>query len=588
MASTGVAVGILTLAADELATYEPELAIRIMLRICRSESDKTFLRVLSRTRVASLSDAATETLSRICMDVIEHSLPRLLAPHEVRGEVTSIDRLRVAIEVLSRLVLRVKPELAVDAFDLGLKCYGTKGAVEHLLLARPIGNLLERSWTALPGDIRYRRVFDLLTAPIPGLDGFVSVTECSDPGSLVERGDLPKDGTLEYTARCSEIVSFLLRGLRSTSTQTRGLAIIRLLPLAMSGSLRDDQVLEVANVLWRDSDPVLSNSAGSGAPLDWVLMLLPELTVGQAERSFRRKWLTPLTVSEDDPTGYAQRMLSQLGPAFASQEARERLLPLTEEEGGHVSGQLLRFASSFLGTSVTFELGVNTRYMNTVIGAITIPGAVAEELFMVAEMILGTERSQEHDPIPFLDDPIEEARIAIGFALIPGLVKAVPDRADTMVMWLGSGLASGEAVRIYNAMLATRTWALASKELEVPHAPDSLIREVGAIVASRRKDALAEALLCATLIFEGGIQAHRDAIATFALHGLSYLAEEMQYTRHLQDDDVPTIRLLCVQLASKMAKSGFRDNTIVLRWMDIGRGDPFPEVRNVVLPSEEG
>ena len=92
--------------------------------------------------------------------------------------------------------------------------------------------------------------------------------------------------------------------------------------------------------------------------------------------------------------------------------------------------------------------------------------------------------------------------------------------------------------------------------------------------------------LCATLIFDQGIQDHRDAITTFVLHGLSYLAEEMQYTRYLQDDDVPTVRLLCVQLASHMARSGFADNAIVMKWLDIGRNDPFPEVRNVVLLAE--
>ena len=299
---TGVAKGILALAADELAAYAPELAIRIVLRICGYEGDKTFLRVLSRTRIASLSDDATETLARICIGVIDHTLPRVLTTEERSGGVSYVERLRVALEVLSRLILRVKPELVVDAFDLGLKCYRTKGILEHHWLAGPIGNLLRRSWEALPRDLRAVHVFDLLTAPIPGLDDFSASTECVDPGSLVRHRDLPKGGTTEYPAHFSEVVNFLLRGLRSTSTTARNIATIRLLPLVVLGRVRDDQVLEIANVLWSDSDPVLSDSAGPRSPLDWVFMLLPEISPGQAERSFRQKWLTPQNAGEDDPS----------------------------------------------------------------------------------------------------------------------------------------------------------------------------------------------------------------------------------------------------------------------------------------------
>ncbi len=584
----GAAAGILTLAADELATYVPELAIRIILRIGRDESDKTFRRVFSRTRIASLSDDATETLARICISVVDHALPRLRTPDETIGGISSVERLRVALEGLSRLILRVNPELVVEALALGLKCYRAKGVAEDHLLAGPLSNLLKRSWEALPRELRGAHVFDLLTAPILGLDGFSAVSECDDPGSLVTHGDLPGDGTTEYMARCSEVIGLLMRALRSSNIATRNVATLRLLPVVVSGSVGDDDALEIASVLWRDSDPVLSNSSGPGAPFDWVFMLLPEMSPGQAERSFRRKWLAPQPIGEDEQSGHAQRMLAQLGPAIATLESRERLLPLTDEESEFVAGQLVRFVESFFGSSVTISSRVNISYLNIVIGAITIPRPIAAELFRVTETVLGIESIQRRDPMQSFVDPFYDLRIAIGFALIPGLVRTLPDRIDTMVMWLSAGLASSEEVRVNNAMLATRTWALIPENVAPLRAPDSLIREVGAIIASRRKDALGEALLCAALIFERGIKSHQDAIATFVLHGLGYLVEEVEYTRDLDDDDLPTVRLLCVQLASHMAKSGFGDNAVVVKWMVIGRNDPFPEVRNVVLFHQRG
>ena len=234
------------------------------------------------------------------------------------------------------------------------------------------------------------------------------------------------DGMSEYAARSSEVVSFLLRGLRSTNATARGFATIATSCLSsLSGSVRDDEALEIANILWGDSDPVLNNSTGPGSPFDWVFMLLPEVSPGQAERSFRRKWLKAQSISEDGLSGHAQRMLSQLGPAIASLESREHLLPLTEEEAEHVSGQLLRFVNSFWGSSVTLGSGINIRYMTTVIGAITIPGPIADELFRVAETMLGTESIQRRNPMQPLVDPIYNVRTAISFSLIPGLVRAL-------------------------------------------------------------------------------------------------------------------------------------------------------------------
>lgn len=49
-------------------------------------------------------------------------------------------------------------------------------------------------------------------------------------------------------------------------------------------------------------------------------------------------------------------------------------------------------------------------------------------------------------------------------------------------------------------------------------------------------------------------RSRKDTITTIVLHGLCYLAEEVEYTRYLSDDGVPTVRILWVQLVSQMAK----------------------------------
>ena len=116
--------------------------------------------------------------------------------------------------------------------------------------------------------------------------------------------------------------------------------------------------------------------------------------------------------------------------------------------------------------------------------------------------------------------------------------------------------------------------------------PDGLVREVGVIISSRRRVGLVDSLSFTEWVFEEGQQEHRDAISSLVVHGLSALAEEMQYERHQEDHEVPTIRLFCVRLASSMANHGFEDHPVI-EWMEIGKEDPFPEVRSAVATSEK-
>ena len=51
-------------------------------------------------------------------------------------------------------------------------------------------------------------------------------------------------------------------------------------------------------------------------------------------------------------------------------------------------------------------------------------------------------------------------------------------------------------------------------------------------------------------------------------------------------DEVPTLRLLCARLAWTLAHGDFGDTATITEWLAIAENDPFPEVRNAVVPSE--
>ena len=147
-------------------------------------------------------------------------------------------------------------------------------------------------------------------------------------------------------------------------------------------------------------------------------------------------------------------------------------------------------------------------------------------------------------------------------------------------------LASDDANLANNASGGLYCWleaaTNATRQLQSP--PDDLTREIGFQIATRRKGVLRGALQVATLVFEKGNQAQKDAICELVLQGLGYLVEELRYDRmHDEGDDVPFLRWNCFQLAHVMAESGFRDNPTITCWLESAEQDPMPEIRHAAI-----
>ena len=206
--------GLLALAADELVATDPKLAMRLVLRVCNYDKDKTLQRVLSRSHVARLTDDDAGELARLCIGMIEHALPLLFVSEVAIGHISWVERLRVALEVLSRLTLRLPLHMVRRTLDLGLECYRTDRVAQHSWLGDPLGNLLERAWEALPKNDRANRSLELLTAPMAGLDNFPANANCPDPGRLIGADDLPSNvplvtrgSTRMWSVSCCEACS---------------------------------------------------------------------------------------------------------------------------------------------------------------------------------------------------------------------------------------------------------------------------------------------------------------------------------------------------------------------------------------------
>ena len=579
--------GILSLAAEELVAENPELAIRLALRVCRYDRDKMLQRVVSRATIGALAEHSVLKLAQMCIGVIHYALPRVTASVEHVSQVSWVERLRVAMEVLSRLVLRLPPDTAKTVLDVGLVCYKTPQVVKHVWLDEPLNSLLRRAWEALPKYCRADSVFDLLGAPVVGMEGFEAHSRLQDPGGIVSEDDLPPRSNPEYEHRFREVVDFLIRALQARDS-ARNHATIRLLSLSISENLTDPEKSEIANALWRDHDPVLENTSGPNAILDWVYLILPEMEPYQAAQSFRRKWLTPNSSQQEERGTFSSEMLAQVGVAVGQLRSFGFNLELSGEEQEHILSNTTRLVESLASGSVAMHLDFNSTItgMRALLAEVEISQNAAEDLFNYAELVIGSP----HDGLgPYWFQDLDQIKLAVAFGLTPGLARALPDRIDRIGYWVRTGLASDDDLRISSAIAALRFWTAEAETLNstLPPPADDLILEVAVIIASRRRVALADALWCATGIF--GTRNHRidGTISRLVLQGLAYLAEELNYDRDIHDrDEVPTLRLLCARLAWTLAQHEYGHAAPISEWLAIAETDPFPEVRNAVMPSK--
>ena len=581
---------ILRLAAEHVVKFNPELAIRLVLRSCTYDKDKSLMRVLSRNHLALLPDDAVRKLVRDCMRVIDYSLSR-----------GWVERSRVGMEVVSRLVSRLESDSALETFDYAFEVYRNRQhrVMSHAWIGPPLENLLRRTWKSLPQNHRRNRALDLLGAPIVGLDSFTAqiAEHYPDPGELVsgDSGMRLPDRTDDNEAQWQDVVDLLIRALRAGG-EARKRAANRLAPMAIEGLLTVAEVSEVSDALWAAEYVPADGLPTATSLYDWAFLVLPEPEPRLADRRFRRRWLTcdavksrhdvsdsggtvsvSLGSSPNNPT-QLEDTLWYLGGAIAELRARGSSFDLTDAEREHVIDLVSQWAKASVKThtdiAMQFELRRYSLWaveaLGPILSRIEIPAPVGETLFRKLKTL-----TESGTP---------------AFGPIGSLVRVIPHRASEMASWLRTGLASGSHDMASGALSGLAAWMHLSINSDslVQSPPEDILRELGLIIAARRKESLSEALLVAKQVFDEGSGEMQDIILNFTLEGLDYLAEELRYDGEHGDNDVPNLRWRCAQLASSMSQAGFGCSPAVTHWLQIASADPFPEVRNAPMDNLGG
>ena len=562
-----VASDILGDAAEELSQHEPELAIRLILRISRYDQDKRLNRILTRSLIASVPQEVVEKLSDSTINVIRFALPRMTAAGQ-RGDVVFwIEKCRVAMEALSRFVLRLPTTSVESVFLEALSWYENASIAKDPWFIQPIRHLLARCCEALPKPRMSSLFFDLMSAPMVGMNGFEAFSDgYVEPAYILPRGIVVPARNSETEAKWGKLVDQIIRGLR-IGGQARKRASMRLWRIARDGALTEAEEEEVAKALWQD-DRVAPNDLPRETDLmDWPFLQLPELSVGLAERTFRHKWLgwvDPAVNEGQEGESFSvedgNSALWQIGMALQGLRASGRDLTLSEAERNGVASLVQRWGDWPLPAELRLLQRQELTFSE---GALNLERASAGLKYILVEI---DECSAFGEGLFNKARELQEHGVQTR-GLAAGLAKSCTSQFNEVVQWMRTGIASNDKHTASNAIRGLSFWLRTSTQEDkaIPAPTVDIVREIGVIVATRREPALAAALECGKAILGYGTAEQKKEVSDLFVEGLIYLEKALSYDREDGADDVgraaerdiPLLRWGCVELAHAMRREGF-------------------------------
>ena len=552
-----------------------EIALRVMLRVTTYDGDDLLKKLLSRPKLASMPYDLARSLTAICSRVVDDYVTSSTSAPAPDGTVHPIDRLRVAMESLSRFALRLPPDEAADLFNKALSYYANAALVGHPLIRDAARGLLERTWEALPQSHRPRFAFDVLNAPVIGVDGFiVEPFRVSDPGRLIDEGDssLPERND-QTEAKWRETVRFLVHCL-SFDKEARSRAMLRLVKVVMSRRLAQGEIASVARAIW---DP--ERSAIHGLPAEdtlrhWVFLCMPEPQEAMASNWFRHKWISDeeLLATEDD-----QRLQSAL---FHIGDAKERAYDhdFELELTSHDEQRIIELARKWANAPVPKELLLDLPFFDA-----TRSNSLRGAIHGLTALLLHIEPPQQVVDLLYAKQRrLFEAGV-FSLPLLVAIHKHTASRRDAIHATFKKALASEDENLVYNAVAALQCWLYFEQRRIVVAPPDDLLLEIGFAIATRRTAALDPALWLAKWIYEHGEERDQKTLRNLTIEGLEYLFRELDYSQmDISDNEaVPDMRWKCVAIARAMHNMGYGDS-IIHAWLERAREDPLPEVRHTV------
>ena len=545
-----------------------EFALRLMLRNTSYDGSELLRKLLSRPSVAIFPNNVVDSIADQCERTIDYFTRRGLHYRNAPGTHSPGERVRVAMETLARLSLRLNPDRAKAILRKGLAAYGNPLFHKGVLFRDPIRHLLSWPWEAVPEQDKPNLTLELLSAPIVGVDGYSPESYgWIDPAELIDG----HDGVIpirdeQNNNQWAATVSYLVRAL-TFDNEARIRSMMRIVQIALEKRLTAEEEASLATAIWSGDNDDEEALPGESKLKHWVYLCLPEPEPGHAEKWFRSKWLSVRELSNLNDESL-DNMLFQIGEAIDQSRIRGFSFELNSEDIGYLKRVLLRWATA-------------------PIPMLVIPGFQRERIELMHNGIRAAAKLLMH--LDVSDDiavalydkylKYDESGVP-AMLLLVSLVRSLKGRESDIHTEVRKGFSSADSTTVSSAALAMMFWLYYAGQSMVSRPPLELIREIGVIIVTRRLDALDAALSVAEWVFDHGEQTDHKEMRELAAEGLGLLIQELSYDRHPpKNADIPLLRWRCAALARAMRKRGCTESP-VMNWITEAQKDPLPEVRN--------
>jgi len=524
----------------------------LVLATAPSYSKGVMDKYLSRIKVALLSQEAAEELMFKCQNAVEFW--RQKAKSNEKFDHDAVSHIRRYIEALSRFATQANPENAIKFAKLAVNL-GCDDNLNHWWLYEPIGNLLKRSFEAIPPDRRSKISGDLLRFPTHyEKSGNGPEPSWPDPAPYSYQSIKRNKAKNQFDERVRKWTKHLSkRGASSAEVA------IRLLYLHEQKQLTKNQQHNFAYALW-----VKDKEASTGLPsglrlLPHSFLIAPSPSQVNAHSRVYKET-------------FAQGAKADPHSLVAAVTDKNRLIKPSSEDANRLFRNITKWRPK--GTdedSLSYALGAGTtnatnESMADVLGLVAIPNMKSRHL---------TKKKAKKVLKFYEETKLSGALCGLGYFF--GKDKKINKK---IVSTLKRGLNGHEYILVHSTTIGLERWLELQKIGKLNPIPKKLVEYVLLALERQRPAGMASLVYLVRQIIKANIFDKEQIERTCDC--LEKLFDYSDYQNVESKDriavSISIVRAECVRLAKSITGLGFNHFGLD-KWLSIAKDDPLPEVR---------
>lgn len=594
--------------------------VRTYTLLCRLDSTDLAGRFLTRARVAALAIEIVNELAEIGLIKINAAeglaaVPEQDSRNDGRAHLAR-RQLATGLDLLGRMAVRLSPADCDRLLTRALELYRSPAIRVNLSLPKLLSSLIQSLLLGMTPEDIHARLLELMSLPVPGAIDFQVPFPHDWPNFLYLLPDKALGQIRHGTpSGWASQVERLIDSLSTASTETRGYAALRLQRLNEYGCLTKAEDRRFAKALWTQTSP--DNGLPSIRPFRPIVVLsLPEPQEGLAQTRVRAYLkssdilrVRSRTVDPDgterwtytqytDPDSFLLSWLVTTATVQAHKKDKNhftwkrreiallfwKIQQWWSQEGRPIIemiGPSSPFAESMMVEPVRDRLRITLDVLRDVVLAGTAPSSQLAEEVMALIRTMAVLGIATH-------------------AIAPALLKVSPGDVRAALESIHRGLVDSDEHIYFQSVRGLIFWlrtqeAAKTRPLgyQLPKPPESLLRQLGCNMASRRQPGLRITLDAVGTILIECPNAVDDALRDSITIGLEKLQNEAAYQKVADEAglipgaEIPEYRRKIARLLSIFLPPDTAPPANLAPMCESLKNDPLPEVRAAFLREDD-